>query len=238
MFRLEKWEPQDHEALTKYLVSLADEKYKNFQGRLLPGLEEPLLGVALPHLRKLAKEITNGNALSFLDSPRRDCYEEIMLEGLVIGALKEDYPVVMKYVRGFVPKINNWAVCDSFAAGLKIVKTHRSEFYAFLSEYLHSSREFYVRFAIVSLMDHFMETEYIDRVLEDLNSVHHRGYYAKMAVAWAVSAAYVKFKDNTMTYLEDCSLDPWTYNKALQKIRESNRVDKEEKEIIKAMKRR
>ena len=40
-----------------------------------------------------------------------------------------------------------------------------------------------------------------------------------------------------MPYLEHNHLDDWTYNKALQKITESFRVDQETKTIIRSMKR-
>ncbi len=58
-----------------------------------------------------------------------------------------------------------------------------------------------------------------------------------MAVAWAVSMCYVKFEDITLEYLNNNNLDDFTYNKSLQKICESLKVDKESKVLIKSMKR-
>lgn len=204
MFRECKWEKGDYQAFHNYLFSVQDEKYRSFQQRLLPGLEDVMIGVRIPILRKVAKDILKGNPLGFLAAPPSKYYEDIMVEGFVIAGLREDFPQVMEYVKGFIPKINNWAVCDCFVSSLRLVKKHKREFYAFLSEYLHSSEEFYVRFA----------------------------------VAWAVSVAYIKEKDKTLEYLQTCSLDDWTYNKALQKIVESNRVSGAEKIQIKAMKRK
>jgi len=59
-----------------------------------------------------------------------------------------------------------------------------------------------------------------------------------MAVAWLISMCYVKFEQETLKYLISNDLDNFTYNKALQKIIESNRVDIEKKNIIKNMKRK
>jgi hypothetical protein len=59
-----------------------------------------------------------------------------------------------------------------------------------------------------------------------------------MAVAWAISIAYVKQPEATLRYLQDNTLDDFTYNKALQKITESYRVDPETKQIIRSMKRK
>ena len=50
--------------------------------------------------------------------------------------------------------------------------------------------------------------------------------------------SYIKQKEKTIAYLSNNDLDDFTYNKALQKIIESYRVSKEEKEIIREMKRK
>ena len=59
-----------------------------------------------------------------------------------------------------------------------------------------------------------------------------------MAVAWALSVCYVKFPQKTMLLFKDNRLDDFTYNKALQKILESNRVSDSDKSIIRGMKRK
>lgn len=87
------------------------------------------------------------------------------------------------------------------------------------------------------LLDFYIEEEYISRVLQLLDSVEREGYYVKMAVAWAISICYVKLPEPTMKYLERNSLDDFTYNKALQKITESYRVDQDTKKMIRSMKR-
>lgn len=48
----------------------------------------------------------------------------------------------------------------------------------------------------------------------------------------------MKFRDKTLSYLRTNHLDDWTYNKTIQKIRESYRVTKEDKEMLLKMKRK
>ena len=108
----------------------------------------------------------------------------------------------------------------------------------FINKYLKSNKEFELRFAIVMMLDFYITEEYIDQVLELLNNIKHDGYYVKMAVAWTIQAIYVKFPKKTMKFLNNNSIDNWTYNKALQKIIESYRVDDKEKEKIRKMKRK
>ena len=59
-----------------------------------------------------------------------------------------------------------------------------------------------------------------------------------MAKAWLLSVCYVKYKNETYKFLEKTKLDVWTVNKSIQKIRESLRVTKEEKEKILVLKRK
>lgn len=91
---------------------------------------------------------------------------------------------------------------------------------------------------MVCLLDFFVQEAFIDRILNCFSDIHHEGYYVKMAVAWAVSVCYVKFPEKTEDFLLKNTLDDFTHNKAIQKIRESYRVSKEEKERLNQWKRK
>jgi len=108
----------------------------------------------------------------------------------------------------------------------------------FLQPYLSSDKEYEIRFGVVMLLLYFVEDEYIERVLQWMDRIRHEGYYVKMAVAWAISVCYVKYPEPTMAFLKNNTLDDFTYNKALQKIIESLRVDSETKHVLRSMKRR
>ncbi|GIN94266.1 hypothetical protein J6TS1_01360 [Siminovitchia terrae] len=223
--------------IRKQIFELIDTDYQKFSAALIPTINN-VLGVRLPELRKIAKKIVKGDWRTYLETAKDEYFEEIMLQGMVIGYVETDIEEILSYVASFVPKIDNWSVCDSFCTGLKFTKENKERVWGFLQPYLSSKKEYELRFGVVMLLDFYIETEYINRVLILLDRVEHEGFYAKMAVAWAVSICYVKFPDSTMTYLGNNTLDDFTYNKALQKITESNRVDKETKSLIRSMKRR
>ena len=88
------------------------------------------------------------------------------------------------------------------------------------------------------LMDYYLTEEYIDKVLKIYDNIQNEGYYVKMGVAWAISMAYVKFPEKTMKLLKNNHLDNFTYNKAIQKMIESYRIDEKTKQILKEMKRK
>ncbi len=219
------------------LVEMADEEYRKFQSGLIPG-EDRILGVRLPYLRELAKEITKGDWRQYLNDAQNEYYEEIMLQGLVIGYVKADAEEIIGYAAQFIPKITNWGVCDSFCTGLKLAKKHPQMVWDFIQPYLISEKEFEIRFAVIMMLAHFISDNYIDQVISCLDRIRHEGYYVKMGVAWAISVCYVKFPEKTMSYLSASSMDDFTFNKSLQKILESYRVDQESKAVIRSMKRR
>ena len=74
-------------------------------------------------------------------------------------------------------------------------------------------------------------------LLEKIETAKLPGYYAKMAAAWAVSVCYVKYPEKTEEWLKESNLDDWTFNKSIQKIKESLRVSDAEKKRLEGMKR-
>ena len=222
--------------LRNRLFELADDKYKEFHSSLCPNTEN-IIGVRLPQLRQIAKEITKGDWRGFLSTSKEDYYEEVLINGLVIAYAKCDVDERLNYIKDFVPKIYNWAICDTFCNTLKFVNKNKEAVWDFIQTYLKSSKEFEIRFAVVIILNYYITEDYIDIVLETLDKVRHDGYYVKMAMAWAISVCFVKFEQKTMLYLKNNNLDDFTYNKSLQKICESLRVDKETKALIKSMKR-
>lgn len=219
--------------LKQKLCSMAEPDYRDFAAALLPGVTD-MLGVRLPALRKLARTLSKGDWRAYLQTAADDTFEERMLQGMVIGCIEAQWDETAQYIAAFVPKINNWSVCDSFVASLKVTKHQPDEMWSFLQPYLRSQHEFSVRFAVVMLLWYYIEGDNVRRVLSLLDSVKHQGYYVKMAVAWAVSACYIALPDETEAFLQNNSLDDFTYNKALQKIAESKTLSPSQKADIRA----
>lgn len=228
---------EDYQQFLAELDANADEAYVTFHKKIVPGVGE-VRGVRSPQLKAMAKKIAKGDYDGFIRMTAFDSYEETIACGLVIGYCKADIEKKLEYLDDFIPHINNWAVCDTMVSSLKIKKEDEKRVYEFLQPYLKSEEEFKIRFGVVMLMHSYITDEYIDEVLKIYFGIESDKYYVNMGIAWGISVCFVKYPQKTMAYLENNNLDKFTYNKALQKIIESYRVDKETKDIIRSMKRK
>jgi Predicted DNA alkylation repair enzyme len=218
------------------LLKLSDEKYQKFSSALLPGTDN-MIGVRLPVLRKLAKQIVEKDWESYLNTAEDEYFEEVMLQGIVIGLVNVSVERHFSLIAAFLPKIDNWSTCDSFITGLKFTKQHKKEVWQFIKPYFRSDKTYEIRFGVVMINAYFVECDYIDEAFAIFDAINHDDYYVKMAVAWAISSFFVYDPDKTMNYLHDSQLDTFTFNKALQKIIESRRVDAGTKTRIRRLKR-
>lgn len=229
---------EDLKKVDESLREMADEKYLKFHSRLIPGVESIFYGVRVPALRKLARQLVKGDWRGFVELTKdSSVYEFNMLCGMVCALAKCDFEEKLEYVKKFIPSIDNWAVCDIVCGDLKDVKNNQERMYKFVLPYLKSQNEYEVRFAVVILMQYFVIDEYINDVLKNYDDIRHKGYYVKMAVAWGISICFVKYRNITLEYLASCNLDDFTYNKSVQKMIESFRVSREDKEMLRSMKR-
>lgn len=222
------------------LLQLAGDGNKKFTESLHPGIDN-VLGIRVPALRQLAAQIAKDDWKSYLQAADTFYMEERMLQGMVIGSLKmKDTEAYLALVAKFVPLINSWSVCDTFdfCGKQRFVDKNKERVWQFLEGWMASDKEYEIRFGVVKAMAHYVDQDYIDKVLQWMDRISHEGYYVKMAVAWALSLCYIRFPEKTMALLKENHLDDFTYNKALQKIVESYRVSKEDKEIIRGMKRK
>ncbi len=225
------------EKIRQELEKIAEENYRIFTAKLIPNIDN-LLGVRLPKLRKIAKKIIQTDYEYYLAMDNPLYFEEVMLQGMIIGKINLPWTKRSYYVKQFISKINNWSVCDSFCCGLKFEVSEKELVWQFLQPYFASEAPYNIRFAVVMLLFHFVHNEYAQKAFTLFNQIKNDDYYVKMAVAWAISIYFRQLPTLTMPYLKKNQLDDWTYNKALQKITESLKVDCNTKNIIRSMKRK
>jgi 3-methyladenine DNA glycosylase AlkD len=215
-----------------------------------------ILGVHIPELKRLAKELFRrydaaGLIVSFEaeSTAGKLCFEEKIVWGLLINALKAPETQKYDYLRAFVPAMDNWAVCDTICCNIKWIKDKVS-LWEYLQPYFDSDREFEVRFAVVMSMIFFLDAESFQKVTARLDSIDfsriqseflspkeakvaeqvrgvakgERPYYVRMAVAWLLATALAKLPDQTRAYVNACNLPEDVIRLYKRKARESFRT--------------
>lgn len=228
---------QDGSTVRDRILALAERGNKPFTRSLHPGVEN-VLGLRVPDLRSLAREIACGDWETYLASHDSHYMEERMLHGMVLGVIPAgDCGDYLERVGRFVSEINSWSVCDTFDFSGKgrFVAVHSGEVRDFLLRYVDSEKEYEVRFAVVMLMAHYLGPDTWSETVDILGRISHPGYYVKMAVAWALSVAFVRYPSEMMGRLRGSGFDTETMRMTVRKIRDSRRVSTEAKDAASSL---
>lgn len=224
------WNKNNYQEYIRYLESLGEEKYRDFNKRII-STKYVMLGIRIPLLRKIAKAIYKGDYLSFLGVRGTPYFEEVLIKGLVIGCIT-DLEVFNKYFYDYLLLIDNWAINDSFCNSLKIVNKNKDYFMNVIDDLVSSDMEYKVRVGLIILLNFYVSKEYLEWIFKILDSIKSDLYYVNMAEAWLLCEVFTKYREEALKYLEKNKLNKFTINKAISKIRDSYRVDKEMKDYI------
>ncbi len=236
LLTIDSWNKEIYKKYKYYLNSKKDIKYKEFSSKIIQ--DETLIGIKIPILKQIAKEIYKGNYKEYLQISLNETYEEKLIYGLIIGNIKEFDNDTKKYIDTYSKMINNWALCDLFCSNLKCVNKNKDNLLKYIKKRIKNKNPWIRRMCFVLLLDYYIEKQNLKIIFQLCDTYNTNDYYVEMSVAWLISICYIKYKPETKEYLNNNKLNDFTYNKALQKIIESKRITKEEKENIRKMKRR
>ena len=222
------------DAVFQRLSELSDPTYRDFHAGLIPNISpETILGVRVPTLRKLARELRGSpEAQEFMAALPHEYYDENCLHGLLINDIK-DFGATVSALDTFLPYVDNWAVCDLISP--RSFKSRPPELAAHVRRWLESSHSYTVRFGIGVLMSFYLDEGFEPAQLEAVAERCCEEYYVNMMVAWYFATALAKQPEAALPYIENRRLSRWTHNKAIQKSIESRRITDETKAYLKTL---
>jgi len=218
------------------LKNLSDDDYKAFNNKIIP-TKQITLGVRLPILRQIAKDIVKDNPIDFIKLPKQNIYEMIMLEGIVLSYMNKPFKELLPSIETYLTKVDNWAQIDSVILGFKKINKEKDYVLNIVNIWLKSDKEFVVRAGLIILLSYYIQEENLDMIFTLSQNIKHKGYYVFMGNAWLISVCMAKFTTQTIEFFKNNNLDMKTHNKAIQKSRESYRVSKENKALINLLKK-
>ncbi len=223
------------EKIREKLFELQDEKYRDFQAKLIPGYDaETMIGVRTPELKKLAKELSKDAKIeSFLSDLPHKFFDENQLHAFIISEYK-DFEECLEKVNQFLPYVDNWATCDQLSP--KVFRKYPAELLDQIKKWMASDETYTKRFGIGMLMQYFLDEKFKLEYPEMVAKERSEEYYVNMMIAWYFATALAKQYDAVLPFIEEHRLDKWTNNKAIQKAVESYRITDEQKAYLKTLK--
>ena len=214
------------------LAACGNEQYRDFQSKLVPNIpKEIILGVKTPDMRRIAKEIKETKeAEEFLAQLPHQYYEENLVHFFLIAMIK-DFNECVEAVEIFLPYVDCWPVCDQSSP--KVFTKNHEKLLPLIKKWIGSEHVYTARFGIRMLMNEFLGEDFKPEYLAWVAEVKGEDYYIKMMVAWYFATALAKQYDETVVYIENRRLEPWTHKKAIQKAIESYRVSDDHKDHLK-----
>ena len=218
--------------IVEELLSIADNKYKKFNENLVKG-NSPIIGVKIPKLRLMAKDIIKNNLIDdFMNNYEGIYFEEKLIKGVIIA---NDEDLFNKYVDDYLKELDSWCLVDTFCNSCKFIDNNKEKYWIFIKKLINSKEEFIIRCGYVLLLNYYIDDEYIKEVT-DLLQIEYDFYYVNTAIAWCISEAFINYSTVIEKLLTKKILNEFVQNKAIDKIYDSYRVDIETKVRLRDLK--
>ena len=222
----ETWNKKDIQDFNEYLESIKQEEKIDFTKRVVNTKME-VLGIPIPRLREISKQIAKGNYKSYLDNKDNKYYENTIINVCLINLIK-DFETKKHYLDELY--IDNWSTCDTLTFKIKGLE---KEYWKLSQVYLKSKDVFTRRVGIRILFSYKNNIEYQDKIYDVIDKFYNEEeYYVNMAISWLVCELMIYNREKTLKYLEYHNLNKFTINKAISKCRDSYRISKEDKELL------
>ena len=225
------------------LFKMKDNKYKNFQSKLIPTVDiNKIIGIRTNRLRAYSKILyENKNYIEFLKKLPHKYFDEYNLHCFLIEKFK-NFDEVINETNKILPYIDNWATCDCFNP--KIFKKNKKQLLIHIKKWIKSNYPYTVRFGIKNLMAYFLDDDFDEEYLKLVSNINFKSkykykkisvtecpdkYYVDMMISWFFQTALVKQYKYAIKYLKNKKFSPFVNNMIIKKSKESFRITNDKK---------
>lgn len=227
----------NNQTIKDKLFALKDEKYADFQAKLVPAVgREKFIGVRTPALKKLAKILYGTpEANEFLNSLPHEYFDENNLHGFLLYGYK-DFDECLAATERFLPYVNNWATCDQ--TNPPALKKNLNRLAERALEWIKSDKVYVVRYGIITFMRYFSGENYKEEYAEKIANINFDEYYVRMMQGWYFATVLAKNYNEIIKYFEKDMLPEKVKTIAVRKACESFRVSPEQKEYLRSLRKK
>lgn len=201
-----------------------ESQYRTFNARVVATADPAtMLGVRVPKLRRLAKEILRSDSRdAFLEELPHTYYEEYLLHAFVLNEEKDAERTIAELGR-LLPFVDNWAVSDALMPkSFRKLPAVRLE--ELSRKWMASKHEYTKRFGISLLMHYLLPEHFRPEHLMWAKEADDGRYYVEMMIGWYVAEALVTQEETVLPFIEAKVLPEKTERIAIQKALDSRRI--------------
>lgn len=224
----QNWTLQDGYDLVNIIQSLGKPNRVEWSRKIV-NTNMQLFAVPTPELKKLAKQILQGNVFSFLELKLFECYETVVLYGMVLSTL--EFEELLPYLTTYLQVADSWAHCDllSFAT----INKQSNQFVALSQKWIGSTNKWQRRTALIILLQLCKQPQFLRTIFKTLDNLQQeQEYYVNMAGAWLLCECFVKHEVQTQNYFATHHTNKFIINKGISKCRDSFRVTPANKQML------
>lgn len=221
------------EEIQNKLKERARENIKVYNKRIIPSAY-PFVGVAIPDIRKIAKEYKD-RAQEAFEIIEPDSFESVLLKGFMLGYVDGDFERLWQGVKQYLGLCDNWAHIDCFFSGFRSCKKYTDKFDAEFRGFVADDRVFFRRAVAVFNMNFRLTDEHIEEALNTFYALKSGDYYVDMAIAWGLTTAFIKHYDRSCNFVRGHRFSDEIRKMTTAKCRDSFRLTDNQKEDIKEL---
>lgn len=234
-----------NEYLDNLIAPYIEAQLSKFSTALSPSNTRKILGVRVPVIKKLAKDIANNTSPKYFQANFSDVdfdsAEKVLIFGFGICYLKklENEELRKELLRLYTDLVSSWFECDGIAMALKVVNKHKAEYQSFVNELVNTKSTYKIRFAMVLILSYFFEEDYFEWLKNILTSIQNfylkvfsnnysksDVYYIRMGIAWMLCTLFIKNKGSNkiIKLVKNSIVDQDIIKMLKQKMRDSRRT--------------
>lgn len=230
------WTNEDYKQFLSFLESKKNEDYKNFEKTLMPEVDN-LLGIKPSEIKKIARDICNGNENEFLNYNTNTYYEENLLHGFIITNTQKINNEIMEKLDNYLQNINDCTTCDLICNNFKIIKKNKEAYLKYIYNHITSNNPWKKRFAYKILINYYLEESYLTQIFTLAERYNTEDHNVNMAVAELISSAYLKYPNMTLPFISNNKLNALTQNNIIKNIKRSPKTTNNEKMKLNKLKK-
>ena len=220
---------QEDPTLQSQLYRLMDAEYKEQLLAHYPADARPVIGVPLSNLFEMAREhagVRDREALVKRELTDQT-YDEVLLKAWILGSNYASFDDATRLLERFLAKMDSPQLCDAICLAFRIAIEYPNETLDLIEQ----------RYALVTLLDYYVNSDHIDRLLRLLAAVETLTPQAEDALAWAYQTCFLGFQQKTFFALRALKMEKESFNRMLDRILTCTRFNETQQQVLLTLRR-